>query len=205
MATRGGSVPVSANEEMPPQARATVATAERAGGASVGEAIGAIKNAGGGQLKVKANDATGMGVLKTMLPSNFLQDEKGNVALFNPENQFKIFNTEGKEIKVGNTITVMVTENGIAIKNVDSMGRFMPPKTKAEISPDLALAINEQFVNSKVPMSSKFVPEGTLPSLTGSASNYFTVAGSADQKPDKASVALRKKARELGIEGIAND
>lgn len=217
MATRsaqgGGSV--SANAEMPAGARATVATAERAGGASVGEAIGAIKNNGGGELRIKASDGVGMGVLKTMLPSNFLQDEKGNVALFNPENELKVFNMDGKEVKFGNTITVMVTENGISIKNMDSLGRLMPPKSKAEISPELALAINQEFIrgNQGIIANSRSISvtdaAGLLPSLkntgSGIASDYFTIKGTGRTKEEKEAKANRQKARDLGIEGIAND
>jgi hypothetical protein len=213
MATRGareGGSTTAANAELPPQARATVATAERAGGAAVGEAIGAIKNAGGGELKIKANDATGMGVLKTMLPSNFLTDEKGNVAVFNPENEFKVFDTNGKEIKIGNTITVMVTENGLSIKNLDAAGRLMPLKTKADISPDLALAINDQFTKQKGEQRGPFtVGEGQLPANFGfdnrTLNEMFTVKGTGRTKEEKDAKAARQKARDLGIEGIAND
>jgi hypothetical protein len=198
----------------PPAVRATLEKASREGGAAVGEGIGAMKNSGGGELRIKASDATGLGILKNMLPSNFLTDEKGNLALINPENEIKFFNSDGKEIKVGNTITVMVTENGIGIKNMDSMGRLMPPKTKAEISPELALAINNEFNRSGQGVlggggKTFTVPAGTLPDFgsmgSGIASDFFNIKGTGRTKEEKEAKTARQKARDLGIEGIAND
>lgn len=195
----------------PPAVRATLEKASREGGAAVGEGIGAMKNSGVGELRIKANDATGLGILKNMLPSNFLTDDKGNLALINPENEIKFFNSDGKEIKFGNTITVMVTENGLGVKMMDSAGRMMPPKTKAEISPELALAINNEFMkgNQGFLASSKItsVGEGVLGDLRGSgiASDFFNIKGTGRTKEEKETKILRQKARDLGIEGIAND
>jgi hypothetical protein len=215
----GGTTPERVNAEgLPPQARATVEAGSRAGGAKIGEAIGALKNNGGGELKVKTTDGVGIGVLKNMLPSNFLTDDKGNVAVFNPENQLKFFDTNGKEIKIGNTITVMVTENGIGIKQFDSLGRMMPPKTKAEISPELALAINSEFIQGGQGAlgrgtGTRTVPVGEDGSILGDLSkmgggitkDIFTIKGTGRTKEEKDAKAARQKARELGIEGIAND
>ena len=202
----------------PPAVRATLEKASREGGAAVGEGIGAMKNSGGGELRIKASDATGLGILKNMLPSNFLTDEKGNLALINPENEIKFFNSDGKEIKIGNTITVMVTENGIGIKNMDSMGRLMPPKTKAEISPELALAINNEFNRGGQGVlgrgtETRTVPQGPDGSILGDlskmgsgiASDFFNIKGTGRTKEEKEAKAARQKARDLGIEGIAND
>jgi len=210
MPTRSGGSPERANlESLPPQARATIEAGSRAGGSAVGPAIAAAQNSGGGEIKVKATDGVAINQIKNLLPNNFLKGENGTVGMITPDNQFKIFDTSGKELKIGNTITVMVTENGLSIKSMDSAGRLMPLKTKADISPDLALAINDQFTQQKGEQRGPFVVGSGLPADFGfenrTLSELFTVKGTGRTKEEKEGKALREKARNLGIEGIAND
>jgi hypothetical protein len=210
--------PNTTDENLPPQARANVERANRQGGEAVGNAVATLQNSGGGEVRVKASDTVGLASLSKFMANPILEGEKGGAAaLINGE--LKVFDAKGKEVKFGDTVTAMVTQNGISVKMMDSLGRFMPPKGKAEISPEVTAGVLEAFYAQKGAAEAQFradlagavqpdgsikVPAGglSLGDKPGNLNDYIKVAGTGRTKDEKDAAYFKQRARELGIEGL---
>ena len=220
---RGGDsvrrrTPNTTDENLPPQARANVERANRQGGESVGNAVATLMNSGGGEVRVKATDTVGLGSLSKFMSNPILEGENGGAAaLINGE--LKVFDAKGKEVKFGDTVTAMVTQNGISVKMMDSLGRFMPPKGKAELNPEITAGVLEAFYAQKGASEAKFradlagavQPDGSikvpaaglsLGDKPGNLNDYIKVAGTGRTSAEKDTAYFKQRARDLGIGGL---
>lgn len=118
-----------------------------ASGGDVGEAVARVQNAGGGEIKVNSAQAGELLSLRTnglaMGPGGALMLDMGKVS-DNPllNGQLKMFDANGKEMKMERTVTVQIVENGISgFRMGTKSGTFQPARGKATITDEQKQAI----------------------------------------------------------------
>jgi hypothetical protein len=127
---------------------AEVTAAQRAvsSGGDVGEAVARVQNAGGGEIKLNKDqvaDALSLRRGVAVSENGALMLDMGKIsdsALLKGE--IKMFDRNGKEMKMERTVTVQIVENGISGFRVGTAGgTFQPARQKAEITDEQRQAI----------------------------------------------------------------
>ena len=128
-------------------AEVTASQRSVASGGDVGEAAARVQNAGGGELKLTSEQA---GNLLSLRGGNIIKNDNGAIVLDmgkvtdNPllNGQLKMFDVNGKEMKMERTVTVQIIENGISGYRMGTKaGTFTPARGKATITDEQRQAI----------------------------------------------------------------
>ena len=113
-----------------------------ASGGDVVEAIARVQNAGGGEVKIPVTSATKVLNKVALTPNGQLIVNTGALTGDLTNGELKMFDPNGKEIKMDRTVTVMVTENGISgFRQQSANGVFQPMRQQAEITQEQRDAI----------------------------------------------------------------
>jgi len=112
-----------------------------ASGGDVVEAIARVQNAGGGEVKIPVTSATKILNRVAVNPAGALLINTGALTGDLANGELKMFNSDGREIKMERTVTVMVTENGIGGFRMGTARGFQPVRQQAEITTEQRDAI----------------------------------------------------------------
>ena len=106
-----------------------------ASGGDALEAVVRIQNAGGGEIKIPVTSATKVLNRVAVSPNGALIVNTGALTGDLLNGELKMFDPNGKEIKMDRTVTVMVAENGISgFRQPSANGVFQPMRQQAEIT-----------------------------------------------------------------------
>jgi len=168
-------------------AEVTAAQRSVSSGGDVAEAVARVQNAGGGEIKLSGEqvaDALSLRRGVAVGPNGALMLDMGKISDSNLlKGQIKMFDRNGKEMKMERTVTVQIVENGISGFRVGTAGgTFQPARQKAEITDEQRQAI----LTANLPLQMK----GMRFNQSGQV-NGFKI--NPEQFPDKATRAALYK------------